>query len=118
MDKVHIKDIALKCIIGIFEHERHEKQEVNINITLHTDLHEAGLTDDFSKTVDYKTVKQKIVSLVEGSSHYLIEALAEDIAAACLAFDKVEKVDVIVEKPGALNLARTVGVEISREKPV
>jgi dihydroneopterin aldolase/D-erythro-7,8-dihydroneopterin triphosphate epimerase len=118
VDKVHIKDIALQCIVGIFEHERHEKQEVVINITLHTDLREAGRTDDFAKTVDYKAVKQKIVSLVENSSHYLIEALAENIAAACLAFERVEKVDVAIEKPGALKLARTVGVEISREKTI
>lgn len=116
MDKIHIKDITLSCIIGIFEHERHKKQEVNINVTLHADLSEAGIKDDFKKTVDYKAVKQKIMGLVENSTHYLIEAIAEDIAKACLEFDMVEKVDVTVEKPGALRFARTVAVEITREK--
>lgn len=116
VDKIHIKDINLSCIIGTFEHERREKQEVNIDVTLHADLHKAGITDDLKKTVDYKAVEQKIMGMVENSSRHLIEALAEDIAGACLEFDLVEKVDVIVEKPGASMYARTVAVEISREK--
>ncbi|MHB9036299.1 MAG: dihydroneopterin aldolase [Armatimonadota bacterium] len=116
MDKVHIRDIALQCVIGIFEHERHEKQDVVISVTLHTDLRAAGRTDNFEKTIDYKAVKQRIVSLVEGSSYFLIEALADAIARACLEFDRVDRVDVTVEKPGALRFARTVGVEISRGK--
>lgn len=116
VDKIHIKDITLSCIIGTFEHERREKQEVNIDVTLHADLHKAGITDDLKKTVDYKAVEQKIMGMVENSSRHLIEALAEDIAGVCLEFDLVEKVDVTVEKPRASMFARTVAVEISREK--
>jgi dihydroneopterin aldolase len=53
---------------------------------------------------------------VEGSSFFLLEALAETIANTCLEFQQVQQVDVLVEKPGALRFARTVGVEISRKK--
>jgi dihydroneopterin aldolase/D-erythro-7,8-dihydroneopterin triphosphate epimerase len=116
VDRISIKDIALQCIIGIFEHERHGKQDVVISVTLYADLREAGRTDDFNKTVDYKAVKQKIVSVVEGSGYFLVEALAEAVAAACLEFDRIDRVDVIVEKPRALRFARTVAVEISRGK--
>jgi len=116
LDKIHIRDILLRCIIGINEDERHEKQDVVINVTLHADLAEAGKTDDFTTTVDYKAVKLRIVELVEGSSCFLLEALAEAIAQACLGFELVMHVDVTVEKPAALRFARTVGVEISRAK--
>jgi len=116
VDKIHIKDINLSCIIGTFEHERHEKQEIIVSVTLHADLHKAGITDDLKKTVDYKAVEQKIMGMVENSSRHLIEALAEDIAGVCLEFDMVEKVDVTVEKPGASMLARKIAAEISREK--
>jgi dihydroneopterin aldolase/D-erythro-7,8-dihydroneopterin triphosphate epimerase len=114
LDKIHIRDILLRCIIGIFEEERREKQDVVINITLHADLAEAGKTDDFATTLDYKAVVMRIVELVEGSSYFLLEALAEAIAQACLGFELVKQADVLVEKPGALDFARTVGVEISR----
>jgi FolB domain-containing protein len=115
LDKIHIRDLTLRCIIGINDDERREKQDVVINITLHADLSKAGASDDFAHTVDYKKVKLRIVSLVEGSKFYLLEALAEAVARACIEFRQVEQVDVLVEKPGALRFARTVGVEISRK---
>ena len=116
MDKIHIRDLALKCVIGIYESEREARQDVLINITLHADLRRAGVTDDFHDTIDYKAIKQRVLALVEGSSFQLIEALAQAIASACLEFDGVEQVDVLVEKPGALRYARTVGVEITRTR--
>lgn len=116
MDKIHIRDIALRCIIGIGEDERREKQDVVISVTLHTDLAEAGRTDDFADTVDYRAVKKRIVSLVEGSQFFLIEALATAVAKTCLEFSRVEQADVVVEKPGALRFARTVAAEISRRR--
>ncbi len=67
MDKIHIRDLALRCIIGVNDDERREKQDVVINITMHTDISKAAATDDFSQTVDYKKVKLQLVSLVEGS---------------------------------------------------
>lgn len=116
MDKIHIRDLLLRCIIGIEPDEREKKQDVVINITFHADLAEAGRSDSFARTVDYKSMKKRIVELVEGSEFYLIEALAEAVAGVCLENDLVERVDVLVEKPGALRFARTVGVEISRFK--
>lgn len=116
MDRIHIRDLTLRCIIGVNDDERHEKQDVVINITMHADVSKAGATDDFTQTVDYKKVKLRIVSLVEGSKYYLLEALAEAIAGACMEFQQVQQVDVLVEKPGALRFARTVGVEISRKR--
>lgn len=116
MDKICIRDIALRCIIGIYPEERREKQDVVVSVSLHSDLCPAAATDDFQKTVDYKAVKQAIVALVEQSDFQLVESLAQAIADACLAFDRVEQVDVTVEKPGALRFARTVAVEISRRR--
>jgi dihydroneopterin aldolase/D-erythro-7,8-dihydroneopterin triphosphate epimerase len=46
----------------------------------------------------------------------LIEALAESIAAECLKEERLARVTVAVEKPGALRFARTVGVEIVRRR--
>lgn len=117
MDKITIRDVALRCIIGIFPEERREKQDVIITVALHADLSRAGRTDDMMDTVDYKAVKQAIVALVEGSQFQLVEALAQAVADACLSFDRVEQVDVTVEKPAALRFARTVAVDISRQRP-
>ena len=116
MDKIHIRDISLRCIIGVTEQERQQKQDVTVSVCLHVDLNKAAKSDNFADTVDYKALKQRILALVEESHFHLIEALADAVAQACLEFDRVEQVDVVVQKPGALRFARTVGVEISRGK--
>ena len=116
LDRIHIRDLALRCIIGIEPHERDKLQDVVINITLHADLSRAGRSDGIADTVDYKAIKSKVVDTVENSSYLLVERLAEEIADVCLAEPRVRRVEVTVDKPGALRFARSVAVEISRER--
>lgn len=115
-DRIHIRDLLLRCVIGVRDWEREAKQNVNLNITLHADLSRAGRTDDIADTVDYVSIKKRVIALVEGSSFHLVEALAEAVADACLEDERVRQADVEVEKPGALRFARTVAVQITRER--
>ena len=116
MDKILIKDLRLRCIIGVNDSERREKQDVTINIVIWSDLTEAAKTDNIDKTVDYKEITKGIINLVEGSEFCLVETLAEKIAESCLEHARVKKVRVTVEKPGALRFARSVGVSILRKR--
>jgi FolB domain-containing protein len=114
MDKITIHDLAARCIIGMNGDERREKQDVLINISLYADLRQAGISDRIEDTVDYRALKKKVLTLVEGSNFYLIEALADAIAQICLVNPAVETVSVKVGKPSALRFARSVEVEITR----
>lgn len=115
LDQIHIHDLQLRCIVGVFEDEREDKQDLLINITLFADLGKACESDALEDTVDYKAVKKSIVAMVEASSFKLIERLAGEIANICLSFPQVEAVRVRIEKPGALRFARASGVEIYRK---
>ena len=116
LDQLHIRDLRVRCIVGVNPEERDKKQEVDINITLYADLRRAARTDAIEDAVDYKAVKAKVVQEIEASSFLLIERLAERVAEICLADRKVKRTRVLVEKPGALRFARTVGVEVVREQ--
>lgn len=116
LDRIHIHDLQLRCIIGVYPEERRDKQDVNIDITLHADLRKACSSDDLGDTIDYKSLKKRIVAMVEGSSFQLIEALAERIASLCLDEPRVRSARVYLAKPGALRFARTVAVEIERTR--
>jgi len=115
-DKIRINDLLLKCIIGINGWERKKKQNVLINVVLLTDLSKPCQSDDIKDAVDYKKVKQEIIAMVEKSQFNLIERLADEISKICLAHKKVKAVQVRVDKPGALRFAKSVGVEIFRER--
>ncbi len=106
----------MRCILGVDAEERREVQDVLVSVTLHGDLRRAGESDRLEDAVDYRAVKKEILALAEGSHHRLVEALAERIAAQCLTHAGVERVDVVVEKPGALRFARSVAVEITRAR--
>ena len=116
MDRIYIRDLRLRCIVGIYDEERRDKQDVNINVTLYADLRKACRSDRIEDTVDYKAVKKRVVAMVEQSSFYLVERLAERVAEIAFETPGVQRVDVTVDKPGALRFARSVAVSITRER--
>lgn len=116
MDRIRICDLLVRCILGINENERREKQDVLINLTIYTDLHKAGKSDRIEDTVDYRALKKRVLLMAESSQYLLVEALAAAIAELCLDHHGVEQVDVCVEKPCALRFARSVAVEITRKR--
>jgi FolB domain-containing protein len=114
MDKIIISDLSARGIIGINDWEREKPQEILINIVLYADLHQAGQSDDIADCVNYRTAAKKVQQHAETAARLTVEALAADIARLCLQEPGVEKVNVRVEKPGAVRFARSVGVEIER----
>ena len=115
-DQIEIKDLLLRTHIGATEQERRDRQDVLINLVLETDTRAAGRSDDINDTINYRTLNKRLIAHVEGTTFNLVEKLAEDLAALCLAEPRVGRVRVMVEKPGALRFARSVGVTIERER--
>jgi len=116
LDCIHIRDLLLRCIVGINADERKNKQDVLINITLTADLSRACRSDNIEDTVNYRTIKKDIIRMVETSDFFLLERLAEEISDICLQDQKVRQVVVNIQKPGALRFARSVDVEITRQR--
>ena len=116
MDKVIIKNLVARGVIGINEWERVNKQDILINLTLFSDLRDAGESDNIKDCVNYRTVAKKVLQHAENAARFTVEALAVDIAKLCFEDPNVEKVVVRVEKPGAVRFSDSVGVEIERNR--
>ena len=114
MDKIIIKDLLVRSIIGINPEERVKKQDILINMILFADIRQAAQSDDIADAVNYKAITKRVIEHVEKSSDLLVEKLVSDIARLILTEFHVEKVRVRVEKPGALRFANSVGIEIER----
>lgn len=117
MDKIIIKDLLLRGIIGINEDERIKEQDILVNVEMYTDIRPAAASDDIADAVDYKTTTKRIIDHVAASSDFLVERLVTDIARLILAENPaVAQVMVRVEKPTALRFAQSVGIEIVRSR--
>lgn len=116
-DRIFIRDLALRTIIGIFPEERTKRQDLLINVVMEVDSHApAAASDDIDDATDYKSITKNLIDHVEGSDYQLIETLAERCAEICLAAPAVNRATVTVDKPGALRFARSVAVEVTRDK--
>jgi FolB domain-containing protein len=116
MDKIFVEDLLIRGIIGVSDRERANKQDIVVSVVMYADIRKGAETDDIQYCVNYRTVSKAIIAHVESTARYTVEALANDIAGICLDTPGVEKVEVKVEKPGAVRFSRSVGVEITREK--
>lgn len=116
MDKVVIRDLLARGIIGIRDWERKRAQDILINITVFTDTTRAGETDELRYCVDYSALSKKIQAHAETAARFTVEALANDLAKLCLEDPLVKKAVVRVEKPGAVRFAKSVGVEVERSR--
>ncbi len=115
-DRILIKDLLLRGIIGVNDWEREKRQDILINVTLFGDLRPAGESDEIADAVNYRTITKQIIQHVETSERFTVEALAADVARICLEAAGVGRVRVRLEKPGALRFAHSVGVEIERRR--
>jgi FolB domain-containing protein len=115
-DKIIIKDLLLRGIIGINPEERVKEQDILINMVIYADIRQAAASDAIEDAVDYKSITKRVISHVEASADFLVEKLVTDIARIIITEFNVAQVQVRVEKPGALRFAQSVGIEIERSR--
>ena len=116
LDRLGIRDLQVRCRLGVTAAERAKPQEVLVTVTLHADLAKACRSDRLADSIDYKALKLRILKAAEARRFKLIERLAQAVADLALADRRVARVEVTVQKPGALRFARCSEVAISRTR--
>ncbi len=86
---------------GALPEERVTGQEFIADAVLWLDTRAAAASDDLSLTVDYADLAGRIASIIGGEPVTLIETLAQRLADACLAYQRVRQAEVTVHKPHA-----------------
>ncbi len=115
MDYIHIDNLSFSGKHGVYANERRVEQEFIISLRLGFDTKGAGKSDDLSDTVDYQKVKDVVAEIIEGSSRYLIEKLAEEIATRILEDARVQSAEVTIKKTAVWDNG-TPGVTILRSQ--
>ncbi|MGM1017128.1 MAG: dihydroneopterin aldolase [Actinomycetota bacterium] len=119
-DEIALTGLTVFGRHGVYDHERRDGQEFTVDLRLQLSLAAAAASDDVRDTVHYGELAERVAAIVGGDPVDLIETLAERIAAAALADERVDAVTVTVHKPHApIALAFTdVSVTIRRERGV
>lgn len=92
---IHIEDLKFKCIIGLLDHERHNPQEVIINLTLEYDY-----KDEF---INYAEVASLIESHLQEKRYELLEvALSNLLNLISITFPLTQRLYLKISKPDIL----------------
>ncbi len=86
---------------GVLPHERQHGQEFVVDAVLWLDIRPASTADDLSVTIGYAVLARRLAEIISGEPVALIETLAERLAEACLADERVSQAEITVRKPGA-----------------
>lgn len=91
--------------LGVHDSEQHRLR--NIPVDVQFDYETAGV-DELSAAIDYRAIRDRVLEATQGRR--LIEALAKTILDAVKGDSRILRVAVVVRKPRALRVARSVSV--------
>ncbi|MBC7950474.1 MAG: dihydroneopterin aldolase [Rhodospirillaceae bacterium] len=114
--RILVRDLVLKCLIGIHAHELLAPQRVRVNVDMAVYEQAGPLSDDIANVVSYEDIIEGIKRMLADGHINLVETLAEKIAELCLVDARVKSVRVRVEKLDVYAEAASVGIEIERRQ--
>lgn len=115
MDKIIIKNLQSKCIIGDYDWERKRPQKISLNLEMEADLSQAIENDALGPEVlDYNRLAKEVLTFVEQSKYQLIETLADAVALLALKKFPISSIKVRLTKPSAIKAADAAIVEVVR----
>lgn len=114
---IKINEIACYGYHGVLPEEQKLGQEFRVSLELSV-ARAAPTSDSLSETFDYREAVEIACRILEGRPKRLLETLAEEIAAALLDLEPVDRVKVCVCKPHPPIAAvhGGIAVEINRQK--
>ena len=113
---VLIKDFLINEIIGIHKHERINKQKIIFNIVI--DVNQNTLPDEnnLSSVVNYEQLTNKLEKLVKKKKYNFLESLAEDSFKEIFEDKRINSIKIRIEKPNAIENAKSVGIEVFKNR--
>ncbi|HXP19604.1 MAG TPA: dihydroneopterin aldolase [Streptosporangiaceae bacterium] len=101
LDRISLLGLRAFGRHGVLPSERADGQEFVADAVLWLDTRAAAAADDLALTVDYGELASRLAEIIAGQPVALIETLADRLAAACLADERVSQAEITVHKPNA-----------------
>lgn len=115
-DTIYLNQLHTRTVIGILPYERVRKQTLVITLALETDFTAAIASGDVKDTLDYAALAEFVTDFSTEARYELLEAFAGGLADAILQRFNADAVTITLQKPGALEQTREVGLKMRRER--
>ncbi len=107
---VLIRDLEIRCIVGVLPRERIEPQILRLDVELDLDLAPAAAAEAVEHTVDYAAVAAWLAERALSRAYRLVETLAVESCRDLLArHPSLTRAAITVKKPAAVPAAAWVG---------
>jgi len=113
--KILIKDLIVEKIFGYYPEEKIKTQKLKFNIKLELSQKLAFDDRNLKSIVDYDDIIRLINSILDRKINFL-EILGELIAEEILKNEKIEAIELQIEKLDILKTSGSVGFEINKRK--
>ena len=108
--KIHINQLELKTIIGVYEWERQCPMSIYADVSVAIDLDE--INDNLASTINYFSLSQTLIKRAKVCDYKLLEALLIDLRNEVIAFDsRIKSISLSLIKRGILKEAQSTSVE-------
>lgn len=116
VDRVIVRGLVVDAFIGVFDHERHDRQRVRFDIEIETVPDYGRIVRDEGRYVSYADIVGYVETRAASDEHVeLVETWADDVAAVALENELATRVHVTVQKLDIFGAADGVGVSITRD---
>lgn len=116
MDSIFIRGLRVETIVGVHAWERQLERPLVFDLELGTDTREAAASDRVRDAIDYAAVTETVTRLAKSLQPALLETLAERIARQLFEDFPIQRLRLVIDKPGAVPEVKQVGVAVERRR--
>jgi dihydroneopterin aldolase len=101
--KILINNLIIQASIGVYEHEKINKQKIIVNVELLLSNDSEPKQDNLESTQDYSEFRKCLIDIIQSQHFQLLEILVEKIHSTLMINSYVVGAKVKISKPNIFN---------------
>ena len=101
--KILINNLIIQASIGVYEHEKINKQKIIVNVELLLSNDSEPKQDNLESTQDYSEFRKCLIDIIQSQHFQLLEILVEKIHSTLMKNSYVVGAKVKISKPNIFN---------------
>tara|TARA_A200000113_G_scaffold50828_1_gene41815 strand:+ start:726 stop:1109 length:384 start_codon:yes stop_codon:yes gene_type:complete len=101
--KILINNLVIQASVGVYEHEKLNKQKVIVNVELLLSNDSEPKQDNLKSTQDYSEFRKCLIDIIQSQHFQLLETLVEKIHSTLMVNSYVIGAKVNISKPNIFN---------------